>query len=130
MKLVYILFANSKSWFRYGRKPHYEELSKFGKLLVVEEPLKLFSKEFFKNPLKVLRNYFKYSSGLRNDTKYNIVIIRPILLFSSKLKNKSNFLKTIDLLLLNFQMKKFNIKSESKILLLTNRFQKWIIKKK
>ncbi|HVO75771.1 MAG TPA: hypothetical protein VMT35_17220, partial [Ignavibacteriaceae bacterium] len=129
MDATFILFISFRSWLRYGRRPHYSELARFGKLIVVEEPLKILSKEFLINPFKSISQYFKFSKGIRSDYKYDIKIIRPILLFSSKLKNASEWLNLIDHLLLSLQFRKEK-KSNTTFYLLTNKMQQWIVKKK
>ena len=127
MESTFILFISYHSWFRYGRRPHYSELKNFGKLFVVEEPLKIISKDFLSNPYKAISNFLKFSKGVRNDDKYNIKIIRPILLFSAKLKNSNSLLRRVDHLLLSLQMKKFRSKYSNYFCMLTNRFQEWVI---
>ena len=129
MTLKFILFISYQSWLRYGRRPHYAELSKFGKLFVVEEPIKIISKEFLSRPLEVITNYREFSSGIRADYKYDIKIVRPILLFSAKLKNKYSLLKKIDILLLSLQLKKLS-PAGNLFYLLTNRFQEWLVNHK
>jgi len=84
--LIFIVFIHYRTWFRYTRRPHFSELSKFGKLFIIEGHLILFSKEFLGSPLMNIKHYLKYSLGFRKDTRNNVEVVRPILFFSSKLK--------------------------------------------
>ena len=126
MNLTFILFISYQSWLRYGRKPHYSELRNFGNLSVVEEPFKIFSREFLLTPLKAVSNYFKFSLGIRVDDKYGIKVVRPILLFSSKIKNISSLCNKIDNILLKLQLKKIKKENVKYIYMLTNRYQEWV----
>ena len=129
MKETFILFVTSRFWPRYGRQPHYCQLTRFGELIVVEEPVKILSSEFLSNPIRTLLDYFKISKRNR-DLEKNLKILRPILLFSSKLKNSFPSLGSIDHLLLMFQLRKMLTSKNYAFFLLTNRIQEWLIKKR
>jgi len=129
MKPTFVLFIAFRSWLRYGRRPHFSELAGIGNLIVVEEPLKIFSKEFLRDPIKSILNYIKYSSGIRKDCRYEIRIIRPILLFSSKLQYSYTLFNRIDHFILSFQLRKVKVAGDRYFYMLTNLSQEWLIKK-
>lgn len=128
-KISFYLFIHFRTWFRYTRRPHFAELSKFGNLNVIENPLAIFSGEFLKNVFKSFYFYFKYSKGIRKDERCEASIIRPLLLFSISLVNKYPLARKIDLLLLKLQMRKlqYDRKNNLSVYLLTDKTQDWLI---
>jgi len=125
----FLIHLHAKSWLRYTRRPHFSPLSNFGKLIAIERPLSIFSKDFFNGFFENLKLYFGFSVKKRVDERSGALIIRPLLLFPNELKNNYKFARAIDLLLLNFQTKKLTGNCTKKINFLTSRHQKWIIKK-
>jgi len=127
--LVFIVFIHFRTWMRYTRRPHFAELNKQGELYVIENPLTIFSGEFLKNIFKSIYFYFKYSSGIRKDERSGASVLRPVLLFSLKLRNKYKLIKMIDNFLLKFQLKKIPINGKTQIRILTNKNQEWLVNK-
>jgi len=128
-KLTFVVFIHYRTWFRYTRRPHFSELSKFGKLFIIESPLIFFSKEFLGSPLTNIKNYLKYSLGFRKDTRNNVEIVRPILFFPGKLKEKFVLIKIIDLALLKIQLRFIKKNEGLRINFITSKSLKWLVSK-
>ncbi len=126
-RFCFIVHLHTKSWLRYTRRPHFSPLGKHGNLIVVEKPLALFSNDLLSDFFGNLKLYFKFYSKIRRDESNNIVIIRPVLIFPNEFKNKFSVFGKIDLLLLQFQLKKFISGCRIRIHFLTSRHEKWII---
>lgn len=126
-KFLFILYCPFRAWFRYTRRPHFSELSIFGELLVVEDPLVIFSKKSLLKPISTIKNYFKYSRKTRLDDRSGAIIIRPVIMFSVSFKKNFKLLGFIDRFLLNAQLP---IEEKTKkIEILTERNQEWLISK-
>jgi len=128
-KLTFIVYIHYRTWFRYTRRPHFSELSKFGKLFIIESPLIIFSKEFLGSPILNTMHYLRYSLGFRKDTRNNVEVVRPILFFPGKLKEKFVLIKIIDMALLKFQLKYIKKNEGLYINFITSRSLKWLVSK-
>jgi len=129
-QITFIVLLHFRAWIRYTRRPHFSSINKFANLIVVESPLIIFSNDFFRNFLVSIKNYLRYSKGIRTDKRSGAKIVRPILIFPEKLKNKFLLLSKIDSLVLNKSLNKaLSGKYSNSVLCLTSRSQKWIIPK-
>ncbi len=125
----FIIHLHDKNWLRYTRRPHYSPLSNFGKLIIIENPLTLFSAEFLSDFITNLKIYLKFHSTNRRDKRSNAQIIKPVLLFSDEFKCKFKPAIYIDLFLINRHIKKLSLNCSKKIHFLTSRHQRWLIRK-
>jgi hypothetical protein len=123
-----IVFIHFHAWFRYTRRPHFSAFSKIGNVLIVEDPLSIFSKKFLLNPISEILYYIKYSRGRRIDRSNDCIIIRPILLFTEKLKVNYYLLRKIDLLLLKLYLNDYYKRNYCQnIIFITDLKQEWLI---
>lgn len=109
MNFLFVVFIKDKLWHRYTRRPHFSALSKFGKLIVIESPFAIFSKETLSSPIKSLKNYFKYSFGERKDQRCGAIVLRPVILFPERIR-KYSFFKDIDQKLVSLFLLKYKLK--------------------
>ena len=104
-----VVFIHFRAWIRYTRRPHFNAFNNYCDLIIIENPLVLFSNEFLKNINNSIKYYFKYSKGIREDNKSGTKLIRPIIIFPSSLKNKFKLLSWVDFILIKRKLKNLEI---------------------